>query len=125
MGMNAAQAAKPAGTGTQPSPVRKFDRMGVSHHDMGDGTATIQQYADLAPNFATHLGQGPGEFVGDQAVRRNASAEQTLELAGLVGLEAKGVSGDLYEALLVDATANRVPARRHHTRSPPHVTITL
>ena len=123
--MNAAQAAKPAGTRTQPSPVRKFDRMGVSHHDMGDGTATIHQHADLAPNFAAHLGQGPGEFVGDQAVRGNASAEQTLELAGLVGLEAKGVSVDLDEALLVGATDNRLPSRRHHTRSSPRVTITL
>jgi hypothetical protein len=61
---------------------------------MGDGSAPIDQYADLAPGLSGQLREMPGEFVGDQAVGRDVPPEEALEASDLAGLQPMGIAED-------------------------------
>lgn len=61
---------------------------------MRDGSAPVDQHADLAPGFPGQLGEMSGEFVGDQAVGWDLPPEEALEPSDLVGLQPMGISED-------------------------------
>jgi hypothetical protein len=61
---------------------------------VGDGSAPVDQHADLAPGLTGQLREVPRELVGDQAIRRDLPPEETLEPSDLVGLQPMGISED-------------------------------
>ena len=100
MRMDAAKTAQASSAGAQATPVRHFDRVRVAHHHVRDSTAAVDQHPGLATDVRADLGQLAGEFVGDQAIRRDVPAKQALDLANLTGFEAVRVAVDLDERLL-------------------------
>jgi hypothetical protein len=61
---------------------------------VADHAVAGHQNADLAPGLARDLGKVAREFVGDDAVRRDAAAERPVERLALRGLQAVQIAGD-------------------------------
>jgi hypothetical protein len=62
---------------------------------VGHGAAPVDEHPDLASGLARELAELARELVGDQPLRRKATLSQAFELAGLAGLQAVGVAGDV------------------------------
>jgi hypothetical protein len=62
---------------------------------VGHGAAPIHEHAHLASGLAREFAELARELVGDQALRRKAALSQAFELAGLAGLQAVRVAGDV------------------------------
>lgn len=62
---------------------------------MSDLTAPIHEDTDLAANLSAQFGELAGELVSEERVRVEVSAEQSLELLVVIGLEALGIAVDL------------------------------
>ena len=95
VGVDAAQPAQPAAARAQAAPVGHRDAARVAHHHVGDRAAPVDQHPDLAAGLARELAELAGELVGDQALRREPTLGQAFELAGLAGLQAVRVAGDV------------------------------
>jgi hypothetical protein len=54
----------------------------------------IDQHADLAPDFASELGQLPRELVRDQAIGGDVAPEEAFERADLARLQPMGIAED-------------------------------
>ncbi len=61
---------------------------------MGHLAAAIDENPDLAADFETDLREFASELVADDAFDRNATSEESFQLAYLAGLEAAGVAVD-------------------------------
>ena len=61
---------------------------------MGHFAAAIDENPDLAADFETDLREFASELVADDALDRNATSEESFQLAYLAGLEAAGVAVD-------------------------------
>jgi hypothetical protein len=61
---------------------------------VGHFAAAIDENSDLAADFETDLREFASEFVADDALDRNATSEESFQLAYLAGLEAAGVAVD-------------------------------
>jgi hypothetical protein len=72
---------------------------------VGHRAAAVHEHAYLAAGLARELGQLPCELVGDQPLRRKATLSQAFELAGLAGLQAVRVAGDVDRGTSSDALA--------------------
>jgi len=101
VGVQTAETAESAPTGSEAPPVRQFGRVGVAHHHVLDRASTVDQDSDLPPGVMADLGQLPRELMREELVGRHASPEQTFELANLAGSEAAGVTKDLDRRLLL------------------------
>jgi len=73
--------------------------VGVAHHHVLDGTAAVEQDADLAPSVVADLGELSRQLVRQHLVGRYASPEQTLKLTNLAGLETGRITKNLDESL--------------------------
>jgi hypothetical protein len=62
---------------------------------VGHGAAAVDEHADLAAGLARELAELACELVGDETLRRKAALSQAFELAGLAGLQAVCVAGDV------------------------------
>jgi hypothetical protein len=94
VGVDAAEAPQPPVPGADAAPVGHLDAARVSHHHVGHAATPIHQHADLAPGLVGEPAQLPRQLLGDQALRREPSAGQALELADLTGLQTVGVAED-------------------------------
>jgi len=61
---------------------------------VGHFAAAIDENPDLAADFETDLREFASELVADDALDRNATSEESFQLAYLAGLEATGVAVD-------------------------------
>jgi hypothetical protein len=73
--------------------------VGVAHHHVLDGTAAVDQHADLAPGVVADLGELSRQLVRQHLVGRYASPEQTLKLTNLAGLETERIAKNLDKSL--------------------------
>jgi hypothetical protein len=76
---------------------------------MGDRAAAIDEHPDLASGLPRELAELACEFVGDQPFRRKATLSQAFELAGLAGLQAVRVAGDVDLGPRSRAAARAIP----------------
>ncbi len=67
---------------------------------MLDGTAAIDENADLPSDLPTELGQLAGEVLRQQLIGANTAPEQALKPTYLEGLEAVRVAEDVDRRLL-------------------------
>lgn len=100
MCLQAAKAAEPAAAGSESTPIRELGASTVSDHDVLYFPAPVDENAHLAANIVADLGEVPRQIMGDQAVSTQLTAEESLKLLNLTGLEATGVAVDLDEKML-------------------------
>ena len=64
----------------------------VSDRDVLHGPGAIDERPDLAAGLVRDVGQLAREFLGDEAVSRNAALVELLEPTDLIRLEAVGLT---------------------------------
>jgi hypothetical protein len=108
--------------------------VGVAHHHVTDGAPAIDEHPDLPVNFRAEFAEFAGEFLGDQAIRRDPPPRKLRRRADLAGLEAAGVAVDRNRRLRVVQAMSRMgasPVRRASrsrapvTRYTPSGTLTV
>jgi hypothetical protein len=99
VGVDAAQAAQAAATRAQSTPVGHRDAARVADHQVRHCSAPIDQHADLAAALRRELAELARELMRDETLGRKATLGQAFELAGLAGLQAVRVAGDVYLGL--------------------------
>jgi hypothetical protein len=75
---------------------------------VGDCAAPVDQDPDLAADLAGQLRQLAGQFVGDEAVRRQAPPAEPFESLELAGPEAVRVAFDADGCFLSGGTSLKV-----------------
>lgn len=88
------QTTEASGAASESADVGEHEFMGVAHDDVTDGSFTSYQDADLASCLARNRGEMSRQFVGDDALGRNAAPEGPVEGAPLRGLQAAQVAGN-------------------------------
>ena len=92
MGVHVTQAAQAVGGSPESADVGQEDALVVAHHDVGNGTLTVDQYPDLTIDLLRQFTEVPAEFLGDDLVSRHLAAIDVFETPDLTRFQPRDVA---------------------------------